>query len=364
VNTLAGMNISFVAGTLGQGGAERQLYYNVKALRESGAAVTVLCLTTGEFWESRLAALGARVVWVGQSRNRVALLLRIVRELRAARPDLVQSQHLYTNLYVVAAARILRLPEVGAIRNDSPPEVQACGRVMGRLSLRAPRVVAANSMTAIRSALRTGLRRGPFRFLPNVVDTNEFRPMPRSDQRPFTVVFVGRLVRQKRVDRFLSVLAEVVRRSTMPISAMIVGSGPERTRIEEQARSLGLLPGVVTLREAVGDAAPIYASADLLVNTSDFEGTPNVVLEAMSCGLPIVATPCGDVPEIVRHGESGYVVDAGDEEAMVQLILGLAGNTALRAEMGRAARAHIEATRSLERLPATLREFYSAVPVH
>jgi glycosyltransferase involved in cell wall biosynthesis len=326
--------------------------------------VTILSLTRGEFWESRLAALGARVVWVGQSRSRVARLLRIVRELRAAKPDLVQSQHLYTNLYAVAAARVLRLPEVGAIRNDSPPEVQACGPVMGRLSLRAPRVVAANSRTAIRSALRAGLRRGPFSLLPNVVDTDEFRPTPRTGQGPFTVVFVGRLVRQKRVDRFLSVVADVVRRSTMPISALIVGSGPERARIEEQARSLGLLPGVVTLHEAVGDAAAIYALADLLVNTSDFEGTPNVVLEAMACGLPIVATPCGDVPEIVRHGESGYVVDAGNHEAMVQLVLALAGNATLRAAMGRAGRAHIEATRSLERLPATLREFYSAVPIH
>jgi len=364
MNGLAGMNICFLAGTLGQGGAERQLFYNVKALLECGAAVTVLCLTTGEFWQRRIEALGVPVIWVGESRSRLARLIRIVRELRAARPNLIQSQHLYTNLYVVAAARVLGLPEVGAIRNDSAPEVRACGRLMGPLSLRAPRVVAANSRTAIRSALGNGLRRGPFRLLPNVVDTQEFRPAPRSGARPFTLVFMGRLVRQKRADRFLSVVAQVRGRTTAPVCALIVGSGPERAGLERQARSLGLLPGVVTFRDAVADAPSIYAAADLLVVTSDFEGTPNVVLEAMACGLPIVATGCGDVPEIVQHGESGYVVDAGSEAAMVNLVLQLVEDSTLREQMGRAARAHVEATRSLQSLPAMLHEFYAAVPIH
>src|SRR5438874_13644107 len=88
LNSLRGLRICFLAGTLGQGGAERQLYYILRALKDSGVAVRLLCLTQGEFWENPIRELGVRVVWVGQKKRHFARLARIVTEARKFGPDL------------------------------------------------------------------------------------------------------------------------------------------------------------------------------------------------------------------------------------------------------------------------------------
>ena len=119
-----GLRICFLAGTLGQGGAERQLYYMLEELQQAGLRVTLLCLTQGEFWERRITELGVRCVWVGQKQSRLWRLFRIFQELRQERPDIVQSQHFYTNLYAAVAGRILGLPTIGAIRSDVFGEVR------------------------------------------------------------------------------------------------------------------------------------------------------------------------------------------------------------------------------------------------
>src|SRR5215510_2403397 len=101
------LNICFVAGTLGQGGAERQLYYMLRELRENGATPRLLSLTRGEFWESRISELGVPITWIGESPSRLKRLSKIIATLRAEPPDVLQSQHFYTNLYVAGAARAL-----------------------------------------------------------------------------------------------------------------------------------------------------------------------------------------------------------------------------------------------------------------
>src|SRR5687767_3425630 len=136
--------ITFLAGTLGQGGAERQLFYILQALRDHGVGLRLLCLTQGEFWEQRIREeLHVPVAWVGRSSLRLGRLLRIVMELRRQLPDVIQSQHFFTNLYVAGAARLLQRPEIGAIRNDVTSEVG--NSFMGRLSLTTPRYLAVNS---------------------------------------------------------------------------------------------------------------------------------------------------------------------------------------------------------------------------
>src|SRR6185503_21148823 len=113
--------------------------------------------TRGEVWEERIAKLGIPVIWVGQQRSRLARLMRIVRELRANPPDIIQSQHFYTNLYAVAASRLLRRHDIGAVRNTGIFEVSANGMIFGRLGLRTPRLIAANSRNALRNAAAMGI---------------------------------------------------------------------------------------------------------------------------------------------------------------------------------------------------------------
>lgn len=354
--------VCFVAGTLGQGGAERQLFYVLKSLRQSGVQVRLLCLTSGEFWESRIRDLGIPVFWIGKHESKLMRLACMINVLRKHPPQVLQSQHVFTNLYAVAAARALGVRDVGALRNSGASEVWSNGKVIGRLNLRAPRSIVVNSRTAMQRAVALGVRTENLHFLPNVVDIDHFKPAGRQeDSEHVRLITVGRLVEEKRMDRFLKILCQLRQRSHNPVKGVIVGAGPLKSRLERQAFELGLLPGAVELREPVQDTAPIYRESDVFVLTSDFEGTPNVVLEAMASGLPVVATRVGGVPEVVRHGETGYLAEPGDDQAMTDALLCLINSAQLRAGLGSRARTYVQANHSLTRLPGLLRGLYGEV---
>ena len=102
----------------------------------------------------------------------------------------------------------------------------------------------------------------------------------------------------------------------------------------------------------------VYQESAICVLTSDFEGTPNVLLEAMASGLPVVATNVGGVPGIVRHGKTGFLLEPDDLEGLVRATAGLVRHSELRTEMGRRARAFVEENHSLHRLPAYLGGLY------
>lgn len=355
---LARLNLCFLAGTLGQGGAERQLFYILKALRDSGASLRLMCLTRAEFWEKKVTELKVPVTWIGNHSSKLARVVALIKALRRNPPDVLQSQHFYTNLYVAAAARALGIHEIAALRNDGISEMRANGPLLGRLSLRLPRVLVANSRTAIRNAIALGVPNERLHFLPNVVDTLQFKPEVREPKPTVTLVTAGRLVEQKRIDRFLRLVMNIKRYSQFPIKAIVVGNGPLRGELELQAAQMNLLPEVVEFRGAIADMASVYREADLFVLTSDWEGTPNVVLEAMSCGLPVVATRAGGMAEIIQPGETGDLADVGDEKQMISIMLNLVNNLEQRMYLGSNARNYILANHCPTRLPSRLAEIY------
>ena len=353
------LHICLIAGTLGQGGAERQLFYIVRALRDNGATVELLSLTSGEYWEERIRQLGVPVRWVGKHPGKARRIGSIIKILRSNPPDVVQSQHFYTNLYTVAAARLLGCREVGAMRNDCVSEVEATGAVLGRLSLRMPRTIAANSKIAIRNAINLGVPATRLLLLGNVVDTLRFRPAPvRKQGRPVHLISVGRLEEQKRIDRFLSVLARLRTMTSIQIKATILGEGSLRAALEAQAADLGLLGGIVEFRGAVSDIAAEYRKADILVLTSDYEGTPNVALEAMASGLAVVAARVGGIPDILSCEKTGFLIDSSDLTAMAITLLTLINDPTLRAKIGSSAREYVLANHSPEQLPKALSGVY------
>ena len=127
------------------------------------------------------------------------------------------------------------------------------------------------------------------------------------------VLIVGRLSREKD---HLTLLEAVGRlRSAFALHLIIVGDGPERSRIEDRVRRLGL-GASVTLTGHQSSAEPWYGIADVAVLSSLSEGSPNALLEAMATNVPVVATAVGGVPEIVADGESGLLIKPGDPAGM------------------------------------------------
>src|SRR5947199_7766711 len=124
-----------VGVTLEQGGAERQLCYAVRALRQNGTDLQVISLDQGEFWEEPIKQLGATVTCVGQDCSRFKRVLRIVKHLKRNPADILQSQHFYTNAYASVAAFFLNSKVIGALRSNGLFEIAESGRVGGRINL-------------------------------------------------------------------------------------------------------------------------------------------------------------------------------------------------------------------------------------
>jgi glycosyltransferase involved in cell wall biosynthesis len=239
---LSTLNICFLAGTLGQGGAERQLYYLLKSLKENGATVRLLCLTQGEFWEQPIRELGVPVIWVGQSSDRIVRLFQILLELKKSPPDIFQSQHFYTNLYVSLIARFLGSKEIGAIRNDGEKDLLTTDYVGGQLCLHLPKLLAVNSENAISNLRKNkGIARRKLFLLPNIVDLDKFAP-PNSveceNEGVVHILSIGRLDHQKRFDRLLRMSHELRKTCNHGFEIEILGDGPDRSHLEKMAADM------------------------------------------------------------------------------------------------------------------------------
>ena len=360
--TLSKLKICYLAGTLGQGGAERQLFYAIQALCRGGASVRVLSLDSGGFWEAPIKQLGVTVTCVGQTRSRFSRVCRIVKALRRQPADVLQSQHFFANAYASLSAIFLKRKAIGALRSNGRFDVSQCGKLGGRINLHLPGVIAANSHSSIEYALNHGIPRSRLFFLPNAVDTDQFKLAAKAPQVPITLLTVGRLTAEKRIDRFISLVHQLRTHHGLDVRGWIVGSARAdqdlRPVLERQAAALGLRSDALRFLGSVSDMPSLYRQATIFVLTSEHEGTPNVLLEAMATGLPVVATSVGGVPAIVQHGRTGFLIAENQLDELPRTVLELVRNPDLAACIGARARAYVEETHSVHRLPVHLAELY------
>jgi len=363
--TMHGVRVALLAGGLSQGGAEKQLVYMAGALLRSGAEVRVYCLTRGDHYERALRSLGIPPVWIGRFGNPAARVAGLAAALRDFGPHILQSAHFFSNLYVCLVAPLYRAIAIGSIRSDVHQELEANGR-WGSLLLRMPPAIIANSFTARRNAERLGIPAARIEVLPNVLDLAEFDaaedPAPRlpRDGRAPVVIAVCRLVAAKRLDRFLKAIA-LARREMPGIRGVIVGEGPEADQLTSLARELCLLPDGVSFFGRRDDVAGLLRDSDIAVLTSEHEGFPNAVLEAMAARLPVVTTPSGDSGVIVEEGVTGFVVDGGDISGIARRIVTLSASADLRKTFGDAGRGKVERLYSAQALGGMILSTYRSI---
>jgi glycosyltransferase involved in cell wall biosynthesis len=193
-----------------------------------------------------------------------------------------------------------------------------------------------------------GTRRpaAPVSVIPNGVDCEHFRPMPlvRAAERErlgFTdehIVLgtVGNVRPVKNIPFLLGAMRQLA--DILPQARLLcVGGGPQLEEMKALARSLGLADRVVFTGLA-RDVRPFMAAMDVFALCSLHEGNPNVVLQAMAMGVPVVSVRVGEVPFVIEHGVSGLLVAPGNELGFVAAIAQLADDRRLRLALGDEAR--------------------------
>jgi glycosyltransferase involved in cell wall biosynthesis len=184
------------------------------------------------------------------------------------------------------------------------------------------------------------------------------RMMGVADGR-FTVGWIGRMTGVKRTEDVLLAFRRL-REQGVDACLCMVGDGPDRDSVETQAYRLGIIRDCLFLGYQ-DDVAPFYAAFDALVLPSANEGTPVSAIEALASGRPVVATRVGGVPDVVRDGLDGYLVEPGDVDALAGRLARLAADPDLARRMGEAGRARVRSRYSVERLIDDVDRFYLAL---
>lgn len=195
--------------------------------------------------------------------------------------------------------------------------------------------------------------------IPNPVDVMRFRDLKASIPASggLVVLFMGWIVKEKGVYDLVEAMPSVI--AAVPGARFVFAGNKEVNRLKEMLRERGLESVSEVAGWVSGDAKlALYRNSDVLVLPSYTEGLPNVLLEAMASGIPVLTTPVGGIPSLVKDGQSGVLVAPGDVSGIARELARLLRDENLRRRIADAARSRISATYSLEEVGRVLEQTY------
>jgi glycosyltransferase involved in cell wall biosynthesis len=285
--------------------------------------------------------------------------------LRELEPDLV---HVHSrrgaDLYGGWAAALERVPAVVTRRVDAAERSW-----WGRLKYRPYAKVIALSHAIERQLTEAGVEAARIVRIPSAVDVARYRPDPAARARlratlglPHDALVVGvvaQLIARKGHGALLAELPALLRREPR-LQIVCFGRGPRERALRAAIAARGL-EARVTLAGFRADLPALLPGLDLVAHPAVREGLGLALLEAASCGVPVVAFAAGGVPDVVENGRTGSLVEVGDGAGLAAAIAQLAGDAAQRAALGAAARTRAVNGFSIETLVAAHRSLYRAV---
>ncbi|MEQ8846295.1 glycosyltransferase [Botrimarina sp.] len=354
--------VLFVQTSMPVGGAETLLVNLVRRLDRDRFAPEVVCLKERGPLGERLAQEGVPVhAGLLAGKHDLRVLPRLVALMRRRRIGAVVTVGAGDKMFWGRlAARLAGVPVVAAaLHSTGWPD--GVGRLNRLLTPITDAVIAVADSHGRFLAEHERFPAQKVRVIPNGVDTERFVPTDYSSAvreqlgvGP-TAPLVGILAAlrpEKNHSLFLRAAARVSA-AAPETRFLVIGDGPERPKIEGEARRLGLLgdtptASAVRLLGSRDDVPALLASLDVLALTSHNEANPVSILEAMSCGVPVVATDVGSVRESVVEGETGFVVPPGDDARLAARILALVNEPHHAADIGAAGRRRVKERASLD----------------
>ena len=354
--------ILYLVGQLGPGGLERQLVCLLQALDRKRylPLVVVWNFQDNDTYVKQILELGVEVRGLSRSLGPIRKLFAFSRMVKELDPEVIHSYSFYTNIAAYWGGLLTRAVAVGALQSDFITEKKNAGILLGRLSAGWPNTHISNNRMAAENVKKT---RGIFSpkklfVVRNGLDLTMFKNVKLPDFQRARILAVGSLLPGKRWDRLLRAAADL-RLNGHDFLVRIVGEGPLRSFLETQSQALGLTDCVEFLGYR-NDIADLLADSQFLTHTSDREGCPNVVIEAMACGRAVVATDVGDVSFLIDDGKTGFVVSREDQVTLTQKIGVLIKDMELCRRMGEAGRLKAEKELGLDRLVSETLAAYGA----
>jgi glycosyltransferase involved in cell wall biosynthesis len=364
------MRILCLIDNLGSGGAQRQLVYLGRELKKRGNAVDFFVYHAGGFFRPALDELGITVHQIDKRYpidpsplfhlcrlwNRsydVALAFLKMPSLYAELANLVKVNH--------------RIPLIVSERSTSIGNDSIIGRLI-RQAHRFTTVVVANSDTqAMWLSRNFPFLRGRLQVIHNGVDLDEFRPNPNRTFMPTShcrLLGIGRISRVKNIPNLVRALRICTQQHAVDVHVFWIGKVESKKEMElamEVLRECQFGDRWTWLGER-RDVAKLMNSSDALILPSLWEGLPNVVCEAMACGLPVLSSSVSDLSNMIEDGVQGFLLDPNDPQQMEQAIWRFASlNEHQRRAMGLSGRYFAEKELGLARFVDQYEQLMSSV---
>ena len=340
------VRIAFVITELNVGGAERCLANLATGLDRERFEPVVYSLDSRpapdrESLVQRLeqASIPVRFVGISSSWQVVSAIRRLRRLLAEQQPHIVQTFLFHANVVgALAGARQRPRPRiVTGVRVADPSRWRQ--RLERWVSRRVDKIVCVSQSVAVFCSGQEPIPRHKLVVIPNGIELDQYPAQSAADLTLFgfpadrqAIASIGRLHAQKGIDWMLRLAPRML--AQLPShDLLLVGDGPERTTLQDLTASLGIADRV----HFAGwrpDVPEILAASSLLVLPSRWEGMPNVILEAMATGLPVVSTRAAGVVELLGPLSDSQTVNVEDAEGLVEAVLRLAGDPSKAKETG------------------------------
>jgi|SRR6185369_16413786 len=362
--------VCHIIGSLQHGGAERQFINILNNLPVKNRFAIILSQkTTSGFIEELNPEITVLYVPI---RIRTALwhLMKTAMYLRKNNIQFVQTHMNWANIYGSIAAFLAGVRNIvctfhGANEYDKKGVIGVLYHVVHRYLVRRIARLGLAVSCEIKECIiaKKYMPRDRIFVMPNAV------PIPIIDnfsrERPrnlLSIGVVGRLVPEKGFIFLLNAI-QLISTKQYQFEVSILGNGPLMAELTNRINSQHLNQ-TIFLRGMCKDVSAWYKQFDLFVMSSISEGEPMALLEAMSYGLPVVATRVGAIPVVVRDGIEGILVEPGDVNGLAKAIVRMLEDKSLRESMGTNARKRIIETRSIEILVQRYLELYAKMKVN
>jgi len=343
----APIRVAYVIDNLRRDGAQKHLVDLVNGLSERGYEQRVYCLNDSVNAEIvHLLSAEARVVIVGKLQL-VTLtgLARLFAEFRRWHPLIVQTFLPFGNTIGCTVAHLANVPIIASSIRARNVDKRGWQFLFDRVTVRWVDAVVFNSRQVIPFAIaKEGVRAEQAVYIPNGVKVehqdgslrvSRIRSELGITSATKVTGMVGRLYPQKGHHFLLTAFARVLEEIPDAV-LLVVGSGPLRHELRAKAARLGIAGRVHFLGERA-DVPGLLACMDVYVQASLWEGMPNAVMEAMAAGKPVVATGVDGTRELITHGETGWLVEPSNAEAIADRIVYVLNNVAEAKCIGAAA---------------------------
>lgn len=359
------LRVMHLLPSLAAGGMENGVVNLCNRFAPDAFGSTICALEQGGALEARLDLRRTGVLLLRRGfGNDPRVPLKLARLLRRCRIDILHTHSWGTLMEGIAAAKLARTP-VLIHGEHGTMETRKRNLFIQRWAWRIPhRILAVCSSLADQLSMVVGFPRERIAVIPNGVDTDRFRPADwKSESRRelglpdgrLLIGMVARLIPVKDHAGVLHALA-ALRQGGCDIRLALAGDGPLIEELKQLAELLQIADRVHFLGE-IDRVERLYKALDVFVSNSHREGMSNTILEAMACGLPVVATGVGAGPELLADGHAGRLVPPRDVAALTATLRELAERPSQRAALGEAARRRAEEHFSI----ATMVDAYSCL---